>query len=1024
MADNYDELPLTPPTIPMPATAQATPDEPSAGSGDFDLASLPPDLQQHLQEEALQEKYGGTTDQIKAGLEGIAEGVAGPLAPLAEKAMGVKEEDIRGRKEANPWTHGIGQATGLIGSLATGVGEGALMAKAGQAAVEGLGIAKAATPLARVGSEVVRQGIENMVLQGGDEISKMVLHDPQAGAENAIANIGLAGVLGGAFGGAMKGTGELWAVTGGKKLGALIDGIRGRANTGTKEIVNEAPNAVIQGMEDVGNAQMGATTDAAGNIINANREGQNAIIQGMEDTGNAILDSQKQMAEALGRLENRPTGPDFADRIREGAAKASKADLDTMVARGLAEGPPPSLRQMADVDIPASLEAALGDNPETRMRHSLMQSGTAAGDRQVQEDVATFRKNLSRKAEESLGFAEGDLAGIPNISERNIGTAVHKDIVGPVQDAIDTVAPKFEEFKKIGEKVAISDDAMALGADKLFQAGIDAGWDKVPGSAEYKLWKRAIEELPLQKTAADLAKYATHINDLTKREQMWDAGRVLRKFFRDATDDAIEAGLGREAGSKVAAEFRIARQDYGRLMDYLDRVGDAIGIRGAHGPAGFMQELQEVARSPEKMLRKLQTDKNANLGAFLAEQFPEASAKIDAYERVELARKALNPDRETINIKKLGKEVAGLSPEFRERVLGKGAAERIAAIEALERRIPEKYNKSGTGGYIENMISKMSPSGLGMAATMVGGPVVGATALALKKIQEYVGKEAPSAIRLAMLKNLSSEAATNPTAFKAMVEYIHQSVKGETAFVKASKAVFDKSSKVLIDSQIPTKQDREKLDKEVSRLQDKPGIAMQTAADSQVGHYMPEGQAALSQASLTALQYLQGLKPHPQKLGPLDKEIEPTPAQMARYNRALDIAQSPMIVLDHVKQGTVQVTDLQDLKAMYPALYARTAQKLSNDMIHASEQGVLIPYKTRLGISLFLGQPVDSSMQPMSIQSAQGTFAPTQSPQGGGATPADGSKITAKAGTSLEKGAKSYQTPGQQAASARERGRS
>jgi hypothetical protein len=75
-------------------------------------------------------------------------------------------------------------------------------------------------------------------------------------------------------------------------------------------------------------------------------------------------------------------------------------------------------------------------------------------------------------------------------------------------------------------------------------------------------------------------------------------------------------------------------------------------------------------------------------------------------------------------------------------------------------------------------------------------------------------------------------------------------------------------------------------------------------------------------------------------------------------------------------------------------------------MINASERDDLIPYKTKMGLSLFMGQPVDSSMTPQSIVAAQPV--PAQQPQGGQQGP---KKSTDKLGKSTS----SYRTASQDA---------
>ena len=87
------------------------------------------------------DKYSSLGQQTIAGLEGIGKGIAGPLAPLLERGLGVKPEDIRGRAEENPITAGVGETAGLGVGLLTGTGEAAVMTKAGEAATELAGLA-------------------------------------------------------------------------------------------------------------------------------------------------------------------------------------------------------------------------------------------------------------------------------------------------------------------------------------------------------------------------------------------------------------------------------------------------------------------------------------------------------------------------------------------------------------------------------------------------------------------------------------------------------------------------------------------------------------------------------------------------------------------------------------------------------------------------------------------------------------------------------------------------------------------
>lgn len=183
---------------------------------------------------------------------------------------------------------------------------------------------------------------------------------------------------------------------------------------------------------------------------------------------------------------------------------------------------------------------------------------------------------------------------------------------------------------------------------------------------------------------------------------------------------------------------------------------------------------------------------------------------------------------------------------------------------------------------------------------------------------------------------------------------------------------------------------------------------MTNMSNGKTGHYFPNHQSALTENVVKQATYLASLKPQPTRPSPLDREIPPTPDKIARYNRALDIANNPLTVLHNLKQGTLQATDLQDLKQLYPSYFNNVAQKLANEMQNTHSDENAIPYQIRMGLSLFLGQAVDSSMQPASIMAAQPQPKPAP---GQGVAQGAGSKST----KSLGKSAKMAQTPTQTA---------
>lgn len=186
----------TPASQPQPGSNRLTPD---------DIADL--NAQANFTPEEIEElnnpqtQYQTTGQKVLTGLEGVAQGVAGPLATGAELGLsklgvpGLSSADITAREEANPILHGSAEAAGLAGSLYTGVGEAALAAK-------GAGALADIANLGKVGSSVLKGMIANGLIQGGDEVSNWMLGKNNANdaVGAAAGRLGIAGLLGGGFG--------------------------------------------------------------------------------------------------------------------------------------------------------------------------------------------------------------------------------------------------------------------------------------------------------------------------------------------------------------------------------------------------------------------------------------------------------------------------------------------------------------------------------------------------------------------------------------------------------------------------------------------------------------------------------------------------------------------------------------------------------------------------------------------------------------------------------------------------------
>ncbi len=159
-------------------------------------------------------------------------------------------------------------------------------------------------------------------------------------------------------------------------------------------------------------------------------------------------------------------------------------------------------------------------------------------------------------------------------------------------------------------------------------------------------------------------------------------------------------------------------------------------------------------------------------------------------------------------------------------------------------------------------------------------------------------------------------------------------------------------------------------------------------------HY-PEQNMLLNTARGRISNYLSGLRPqeHSAKLA-FDSKPDTT-KQERTYHRAIDVAISPLSVLDEIKKGTLEPEHLQHLNEMHPEVVGLLKKKLTDSIVKAQVDGTKPPYQVRQALSLFMGAPLSSELTPANIQAAQNVFAmkkpPQQQEQGGGGKPS-GSK--------------------------------
>ena len=179
----------------------------------------------------------------------------------------------------------------------------------------------------------------------------------------------------------------------------------------------------------------------------------------------------------------------------------------------------------------------------------------------------------------------------------------------------------------------------------------------------------------------------------------------------------------------------------------------------------------------------------------------------------------------------------------------------------------------------------------------------------------------------------------------------------------------------------PDKNSREKLKLHLESIYENPEQLVNIGGN--LGETMPVHAAFLGSRMAQATNYLSSLRPKTTQNAPLDVPQPKDKIAENKYNRALDLAENPHMILHHAKEGTIQPQDIQTVQTVYPALYQSMIEKSGEGLIDAKTQGQTLNRHQKQGLSRLMGQPLTTNQTPMAMQAILRANAPSQqTPQG------------------------------------------
>ena len=901
-----------------------------------------------------EDKYGTMEQTSKAVLESLGRGVAGPLFTGAETALGVEPQAIAGRREQLGTPADIAlQTTGFIApSLLTGgvstLAKAGYLPEAVSSLVKGAEWATTAKQLGVIGNLATRgiegqvarlaakYGIEGAALALSDDISNQLIstnhENASQVAQNMIAHSLASGIFGAILGAGVGKLSPLWTAKEGNLTAQALENAKTDAGT---EITSAAPENIKTTIPE----EVKPPTSLE-EISKRVKEAKLPSIEATPVNKQALLDANSRLAEKS-KFPVVPLQSESLDNelIRDKFGIFKESDLPGALdyrkyeaaqkAEGI-EGIRNVIKNLSKNPIDDVVRGGRKALDIVKNQYSATKSGLEEFFNQF-DNVAT---NPVKYAGEVTGILENAIPGIDeHLTFDGINGKVGLEKWRPTM-------PFTEETHKAAQAVidAINEENLTLGKIRNARNNLDPYINYVTGSA---------------KTNAEVSKLKSSLMDFIESEAQKIAPNLkVRENFRayainEQNREALEKMLRGKLFGEGPLERPIVAEDV--LRNLFANTNTTEALRSIVGEKNFNSILGDYMSQAMKSVTDIERNgfSSNKFFTFLKNKSPELAAAFKN-----------NPEwlqeiKDWNTIMRILPDAPSVNPS--------GTAKTL--YERLKNVLSHKlYTPSGaiasTAEYIQK--SHQDKQTLKFLNDVLAG---------------RVGEAKPGAA--AINKVLGSQAPTNPAAFKTLLDYYNAAAKGALLINKGVHGLFDENKMPAIKEVEQSKLD--KLDKNIERFGRNPNDIQEIGGH--IGHYAPEQVAALTLSAMNVANYINSQRPQPKIIGPLNKPIPVTSAQKGSYYRTLQIAENPMIVFKRMSDGTLHSKDVIDFKNMYPDLYGSVAKKAYNQMMEHTRDERMVPYKVRKSLSLFAGQPLDSTMKPEAIQSAQAVFQPQQQPQ-------------------------------------------
>lgn len=233
------------------------------------------------------------------------------------------------------------------------------------------------------------------------------------------------------------------------------------------------------------------------------------------------------------------------------------------------------------------------------------------------------------------------------------------------------------------------------------------------------------------------------------------------------------------------------------------------------------------------------------------------------------------------------------------------------------------------------------------------------------------------------------DAASRPLEYINKLAEVERIVgKATESLEKGVKSVFTPSLKgigkikaPIINNMTPAHpESHKKVRDDLSQLRNNPELMIDAldVASSHLNSVAPSMADGLRQSMMRGSIFLSTKLPGNSPKDAFSEPYQPSHAEISKFERYHQIVEHPYLALNQIKSGTLVPETIETLSAVYPKLYVSMKNALMAQAIEQHSKEKPIPYQLKQQISMFLQEPIDSSLKQQSIMMNQATFAPKQ----------------------------------------------